>query len=52
MTMAAEESTEQVKGVVEAAALAAVLVLLDAIVAVTVVNLAEFGVAQDFVCLR
>lgn len=52
MTMATEESTEQVKGVVEAAALAAVLVLLDAIVAVTVVNLAEFGVAQDFVCLR
>jgi hypothetical protein len=49
VAVAAEEAREEVKGVVAAAATAAVLVVLYSIVAITVVDLASFGVGEDFV---
>jgi hypothetical protein len=46
---AAEETREEVEGVVLLAGAAALLVLLDAIVAVLVVDLASFFFREDFV---
>jgi len=48
MARAAEEAREQVEGVVRAGA-AALLVLLDAFMAVLVVDLARFGLGEGVV---
>jgi hypothetical protein len=50
MTVAAKEAAKQIKGVM-ATTTSTILVLFDAIVAVSVVDLASLGVAQDIVRL-
>lgn len=48
MTVAAKKAAEQVKGIVATSA-AAILVLFDAFVAISIVDLARLGIAQDIV---
>lgn len=50
MSVSAKEAGEEVEGVVAAATAPAVLVVLDALVAVAVVDLAGFLVGEDVVC--